>query len=306
MVMPRTNDAVVEAFSPDNGIRFIYSDVTGVARRLVAGHGVSPAAAPGFGRVLACTALMQVDFIDEDETLVVSADVGGRFGGFLVEFDGRGFMRGAPFEKSPDTLVCPAGTDPGDFFGLGAKVKATRVKRDDGTIRSQMTMETQPDKTAAPEAVFSGVLSSAIPSRVCTSASAWDGRPERIRALAVQRVPGGSEQVYKRLCDLVDDGTVAEQLSTDPTLDAMRDVLGLPDLFSGPTRAVDFGCTCSEAKILSAWADLPEREIAGIVRSMRPKVFRCHLCGRTWEIEPGKVVAAAKAAEAAENGRNGR
>ncbi|MBQ7667442.1 MAG: Hsp33 family molecular chaperone HslO [Kiritimatiellae bacterium] len=297
--MPRTNDSVVEAFSPANGIRFVYSDVTGVARRLVAGHGVSAAAAPAFGRVLACAALMQVDFIDDDETLVVSIDVGGRFGGFTIEFDGCGYLRGAPFETRPDTIVNPAGGDADDFFGFGARVKATRMKREDGAIRSQMTMETKPDRSAAPETLFSEILSSAIPSRICTSASAWIGVPERVRALAVQRVPGGSEQVFGRICGLVDDGTLAEQLSSDPTLDAMRDVLDLPDLFSGPTRAVDFGCTCSEEKILAAWAGLPPQEIIGFVRAGRPRLFRCHLCGRVWEIPLGKIVAAAK--EAAES-----
>ena len=306
MVMPRTNDAVVEAFSPEGGVRFVYSDVTGVARRLVAGHGVSPAAAPAFSRVLACTALMQVDFVDDDETLVVSADLGGRLGGFCVEYDGRGFMRGHPFETRPETLAPPHGGDPDDFFGFSARVKATRVRRGDSSVKSQMTMETPKDRPATPEAVFSELLSAAIPTRVCACASAWEGVPERVRALAVQRVPGGSEAVFKRLSGLVDDGTLAEQLSSDPTLDAMRDVLGLPDLFTGPTRALAFGCTCSEEKILASWAMLPREELVGMMRPLKPRFFRCHMCGRTFEFGPEKMLVALEAGkEARKRRKNG-
>lgn len=289
MVMPRTNDSVVEAFSPAGGVRFLYSDVTGVARALVRGHGVSAAAAPAFSRILACTALMQVDFLDDDETLVVSADLDGRLGGFCVEYDGRGFMRGAPFERSPDTLAPARGSDPSDFFGTSAKVKVTRVRRGDGTIRSQMTMETPKDRSVEPDILFSELLSAAIPSRVVSCASEWDGVPERVRAMAAQRVPGGSERVYKRVCDLLGDGTLAEQLSSDPTLEAMRDVLDLPDLFSGPTRALAFGCSCSEEKVLDAWTSMPADEISGKLRPRKPLEFRCHLCGRLWELAPEKV-----------------
>lgn len=296
MVMPRTNDAVVEAFSPANGIRFIYSDVSGVARSLVAGHGVSPAAAAPFGRMVACTALMQVDFVDDDELLVVSVDVGGRFGGFLLEYDGRGYLRGGPWEKSPETLVASSGTDAGDFFGFGARVKATRVKQPGASIRSQMSMEIPGNRQVSPELIFSELLSSAIPSRVCTSASEWNGIPDRVRALAVQRVPGGSEQAFNRICSLIDDGTAAEQLSSDPTLEAMRDVLGLPDMFSGPTRAIDFGCSCSLPRIIESLGDRSKAEIAGMVRMNRPRTFRCHLCGKTWEIQPEQIVAAYRAA----------
>lgn len=287
--MPRSNDAVVEAFSPESGVRFVYADVTGVARRLVAGHGVSAAAAPAFSRILACTALMQVDFVDPDETLVVSADLTGRLGGFHIEYDGRGFLRGAPFEPRPETLPAPRGSAGDDFFGMGSRVKVTRVRRGDGSIRSQVSMETPKSRFSTPEFLFSELLSASVPSKVCTSAGEWNGVPERVRALAAQRVPGGSETVYKRISGLVEDGTLAEQLSADPTLDAMRDVLGLPDLFTGPTRAVAFGCTCSEARILEAWKALPREELEGMLKPLRPRVFRCHLCGREWEIGPGRI-----------------
>lgn len=295
MVMPRSNDAVVEAFSPGSGMRFVYADVTGVARRLVAGHGISRAATPAFSRILACTALMQVDFVDEDETLVVSADLGGALGGFHVEYDGRGLMRGFPFEKFPETLAHAHAGSPDDLFGTSSRVKVTRRRRGDGSIRSQMAMETPEGRAAIPEFLFSELLSAALPSKVCTSASEWDGVPERVRGLAVQRVPAGSEQTYKRICDLVDDGTVGEQLASDPTLDAMRDVLGLPDLFTGPTRPVAFGCTCSEERVLASWFDMPRKELEGMLRPLKPRTFRCHLCGRKIEIGPEKILAVLRA-----------
>ena len=70
----------------------------------------------------------------------------------------------------------------------------------------------------------------------------------------------------------------------------MREVLSLDDLVTGPTRAIAFGCTCSRERVLESYASLPRDELEGMLRPLRPRVFRCHLCGRELTIAPEDLV----------------
>ena len=282
MVLARTNDAAVEAFCPKTRLRFLYADVSETARRLARSHGCSEAAAPLLGKALAGTALAGVDFVEPGERLVVSAEVRGRAAGWLTELDGDGHLRGALHENAPETLPCEPGGAEDDFWGAEASAKATRL-RADGNVRSQMAFQCRP---GTPEACFTEMLSAAAPTRLCMVATLFEGEPDRVRALALQLVHEGSRREFKRVAKLFDDGTVADQLAFDATLPTMREVLSLDDLVTGPTRAIAFGCTCSRERVLESYASLPRDELEGMLRPLRPRVFRCHLCGRELTIAP--------------------
>ena len=92
------------------------------------------------------------------------------------------------------------------------------------------------------------------------------------------------------MAKLFEDGTVADTLAYDATLPTMREVLGLDDLVTGPTRAIAFGCSCSEERVLASYADLSRPVLEGMLRPLRPREFRCHLCGRRYTITPEQIV----------------
>lgn len=292
MVLARTNDACLEAFSPSKRLRFLYADVSETARRLSAAHGLSAPAARLFGKALAGLGLLGVDVGEDDEILCFDADLQGPLGGFHLERDGSGHMRGHVFETRPETLLPPGGeaTDSA-LCGRAARVKITRVQDGGGAIRSQMSFAVEP---ATPDIVLTAFFNNAIPTRVVLSATEWDGEPDRVRALALQRLPGAEDKDFDRVASLFADGTVADQLAFDATLATMRDVLDLWDLKTGPTRALAFGCSCSARRVLASFAERPAAELRALAAAGRPVPFRCHLCGRAYSVGPATLVALAR------------
>ena len=302
MVLARTNDGCLEAFSPAKRLRFLYADVSETARRLVRAHGLSAPAARVFGKALAGLGILGVDVGDDDEILCFDTDLRGPLGGFHLERDGNGHLRGRAFETRPETLLPPE-TEPTDaaLCGRAARVKISRVQEGGGAIRSQMSFAVEP---ATPDVILTAFFNNAIPTRVVLSATDWDGEPDRVRALALQRLPGAADTDFDRVAALFADGTVADQLAFDASLATMRDVLDLWDLKTGPTRALAFGCSCSARRVLASFAGRPAAELRGLAAPGRPVVFRCHLCGREYRIGPATLAALALRREKPASGGN--
>lgn len=283
MVLKRTNDSAVEAFSPKTGLRFLYADVSETAGELVRRHGCAPSAAIALGKILAGTGILSIDHLDFPETLAVDGVVDGRLAGFHTEVDGGGHLRGYVFESDPDTLGPPF-SDPNEVYGTEANVKVTKLQSDDGAVRSQVAFSSKP---ALPEAVFSGFLASnGAPTRMSLVVTGTDVDLDRARGLAVQCLPNGSKNEFRRVSGFFQDGTIADTLAFDATLATLREVLGLYDLVTGPTRAIALGCTCSEQAVLASYASLPKEVLQGWIRALASQTFRCHLCGRTFVLSP--------------------
>ena len=294
MVVARTNDACVEGFSPHSRLRFLYSDVSETAARLQAQHGNCLASASVLARALAGIALVGIDLGEQDETISLHAEVNGRVGGFFVEMTGRGELRGYTHNADLESLPPPE-LDVPDPCGSFARVKLTRT-HESGRVRSQMSFSVSP---ASEQNIFLEFYNATmqIPSQVCIQAAVFDTRVERARALAVQQMPDGRKSDFKRVSGLFADGTVAEQLEFDASVNTLREIFDLPDLTTGPTRALTFGCTCSQDVAEASFATRSKLELDGLVRMARPQTFRCHLCGRVYTLPPEKLFQLALAAK---------
>jgi redox-regulated HSP33 family molecular chaperone len=110
-------------------------------------------------------------------------------------------------------------------------------------------------------------------------------------------MPDGRKSEFKRIASLFADGTVSEQLEYDASVNTLREIFDLPDLATGPTRALAFGCTCSQSVAEASYATRSKPELDGLVRTARPQTFRCHLCGRGYTLTPEKLFQLALAAK---------
>ena len=68
MVLARSNDSAIEAFSPGARIRFLYADVSETTRRLARSHGYPADASRLLGMALAGSALVGLE-IDQDHAV---------------------------------------------------------------------------------------------------------------------------------------------------------------------------------------------------------------------------------------------
>lgn len=294
MVVARTNDACVEGFSPHARLRFLYSDVSETAAKLQIQHGNCLASGSVLARALAGIALVGIDLGEQDETISMHAEVNGRVGGFFAEMTGRGELRGYTHNTDFDELPPPEPDIP-DPCGTVARVKLTRT-HESGRIRSQMSFSVSPASEQNILVEFYNATMQ-IPTQVCLHAAAFDNRIERARALAVQLMPDGRKSDFKRISALFADGTVSEQLEYDASVNTLREIFELPDLTTGPTRALAFGCTCSQSVAEASYATRSKPELDGLVRTARPQTFRCHLCGKVYTLTPEKLFQLALAAK---------
>lgn len=279
MVTARTNDACVEGFCPITRLRFLYSDVSETAALLNEQHNSDQAAAEILGRALAGIALVGIDLGEQDEMISMHTETAGPIGGYLVEMTGRGELRGYAYARR---LPPPENNEPISPYGPMARVKMTR-SHESGSIRSQMAFNVMP---AGERDILMEFYNSTlqIPTQVCLHAHVFDGHLESVRALAVQRMPDGRKSDFARISALFKDGTVQEQLEFDASTATLREIFSLPELTTGPTRALRMGCTCSQASVDAAYASTPKDVLQGIARTGRNETFRCHLCGQTYTL----------------------
>lgn len=285
MVTARTNDACVEGFCPVTRLRFLYSDVSETAARLQEQHGSDQTVAEILGRALAGIALIGIDLGEQDEMISMHAETSGPIGGYLVEMTGRGELRGYTYSTELSPAKNNEVTVP---YGPMARVKMTRT-HESGRIRSQMTFNAMPAKERDILLEFYNATLQ-IPTQVCLNAQHFGGRLENVRALAMQRMPDGRKSDFKRISELFKNGAVQEQLEFDASSATLREVFALPELTTGPTRALQMGCTCSQAVVETAYANYPKRVLHGMARTGRDEVFRCHLCGQTYILNHDKLV----------------
>ncbi len=286
MVTARTNDACVEGFCPNSRLRFLYSDVSETAAILQQQHESSLVSGLVLSRALAGIALIGIDLGEQEETLSLQAETEGRIGGYLVEMTGRGDLRGYTYSKNiPQTIE--NGSESNEPHGAVARVKVTRT-HESGRIRSQMAFSVTP---ATENDILMEFYNSTlqIPTQVCICATSFDTRIERVRALAVQQMPDGRKSEFKRITGLFKDGTVSEQLEFDASVATLREIFNLPELTTGPTRALRFGCTCSLSAAEASFSSRSKHELNGLLREGNAQQFRCHLCGKVYTLPIEKI-----------------
>jgi molecular chaperone Hsp33 len=57
---------------------------------------------------------------------------------------------------------------------------------------------------------------------------------------------------------------------------------------------LEFGCTCSEERVLAGILSLPNADVKDMAEAAQPLEVRCDACGRRYEIDPTTVQALAR------------
>ncbi len=307
MVMVRSNDSCVEAFSPSSQLRFLFSDVSFSAADICELHGYSPGAAVALARMLAGAALAGIDYAGLDETICLHAETGGPLGGVHVEMEGTGKLRGYVYNGGdPRDVSQLSGAENCDGFlwgGDGSSVRFTRLDAA-GHIRAQISADIS---EPGPEAVLLSFYnaSPAGTSPVAVALSAGLDPKMRLcfaRGLAMQQASDSAKEIFSKLSGYFRSGAVRDLLVSGSTSGVFRQFFGIDDIITGPTRTLQFGCVCSRELAERSYSSRTAEELRGMLKPGLDAVFKCHLCGRHYVIPRGRIAEFASAAGAREAG----
>ena len=291
MVIARANDACVEGFSSISRIRFLYSDVSEISRKLCELRDYSLLSSSCLAQMLAGAALLGMGLAESDDMIVLDTESDGLLGGCHLEMTGHGCMRGYVQNRMLQSINAKNSMDRNDrdltlkdIWGSHGKVRFSRTDTTDKIV-SQIFFEMSKCHS---ENIFEDFFGAGFKMPACVNivATTLNNEIDRARALAMLGMPDSNTKDFMRLKQLFNDGTVAEQLEYDASLSTMREVFDMPDILTGPTRTLQFGCSCSRQRSEDAIASLPKAELAGLSNSGSGKTFQCHLCGKTYFIPP--------------------
>ncbi len=284
-----------QGLSAGSRVRVVTAQVTMLAKALEARHLAGPAAGAVLAEGLAAAALLAVDLGRADETIYIRLKVTGPVDGVLVEASGAGDLRGFTHRKVIDALDAAETMAPAD--ALGDAGSAQIVHSLPGRVLNQSVMEVRPPRFETLLARWF-LQSLQVPSAVAVVAESDAGGVRLARALLAQRMPDTDPAVFARVLEAFADGRAAACLRESADLEALRDVLALPDLAPREPQPLQFRCRCSRERSEAALGALPLDELDAMLAENKNHSVTCHMCGEDYAITPDTLrrLRAARAA----------
>jgi len=274
-------DRIVRGFSEATGLRFFYADVTESAATLERRHLSGPAAGIVLGRALAAVALLHPNLARADEVLSMQLKTDGPIGGFLVEVNAAGDLRGYTYRKILD-----------DFDGLH-DIDVSPLLGSDGTIAvihsnsdRVLGIAKLPGHPPGIRMLLERYLSQSlqIASGVSLTTLSREGFLKRSTGLVVQKMPTSDADEFDRVAARFREATVGKFLESSDRLEDFRELLRVPDLESVESTPLRFRCGCTYEKIRAVVATLPLAEISAILDRGEAQRVVCHFCGETFAV----------------------
>lgn len=281
MIMAKTADSRVAAFSPSGKIRFVQAEVTDSARELERSHLCGPTAGMIQAEALAGVALLGSELAAESETVTLRLKVSGPVGGLLVEAGADGSLRGYTNVKVMNDLDACEELDVSAALGDQAEMQIIRSVP--GRILASAATSMSPASvTHCLELYYRQSLQR--PALVQIAVMAYGGFIDGARGLMVEKLPDGDEAVFARIARYFEDGTLLECLECAASLRTVCETVGLADcVFEAPFR-LRFACRCSPERVDGMLALLPPGDLEAMIVEDRPAQIFCQMCGRGYQV----------------------
>jgi molecular chaperone Hsp33 len=288
MIMSKTADSLMSAFSPQAKINLILAEVTDSARELERSHLCGPTAGLIQAEALAGVALLGAELSRPDEAVSLRLRVSGPVGGLLVEAASDGGLRGYTQVKVMNDLDACEELDASSALGDWAEVQVVRSMP--GKILASGATEVSPASvTRGLEQYYRQSLQRQV--RIQVSALAYGGFIDGARGLMVECLPDGSREAYAQVTRLVEDGTVMECLEAAASLASICATLGLSDCVPQAPKPLRFACRCTPARVEAALAAMPADELRALAAEGRPAQIHCHMCGKGYQVDEARIRA---------------
>lgn len=286
MFMAKPSDVIVTGGARDDGLRFIFVDVTDSARALARGHLAGPAAAGALAEGLVAVAILGTDLSEPEETVSLYMKTDGPIESLLVEASFEGCLRGFTAKKILNDFDGLQDIDMNAVFGSEGDVNVMRSVP--GQIRAQTGQHMRKprpvnalyDYYTGSEQRIVGVSASVLPGN--------DG-PDIARGVLVELMPDGNSATFERVVAEMNRRSFYEAIESASGAMALCDELGLGGIVTDNPRPLRFACRCSRDRALSTLRALPKEELDAMKNAGRPIDIYCHMCGRTHTFKPEEL-----------------
>ncbi len=275
-------DRIVRGLLPARGLRVVFARVTETARLARMLHGLYPTSARLFAEGLAAGALLGALQKREQDHVNLQLECDGPVGGFLVDADAAGNVRG--YVRHAEVHF-PGDPDRGARAALGGTGHLTvlRPMADGSYYRSTTQLEAF-DLVEDLRRWFaaSEQVSTALDLRVLSQGDELLGD---VVGLLVQRLPDGDERAIEEARARIAAGALPALLGRDPHAQAaIGAVVGegfelLADL------EVAWRCGCDHARARTAVSALGIAGIDEVLASERRAVIDCQFCRKRYVVE---------------------
>ena len=281
MIMSKIADGRVAAFSPSAKIRVVLAEVTDSARELERSHLCGPTAGLIQAEALAGVALLGADLTGADETVTFGMKVSGPLGGLLVEAAADGGLRGYTHIKVMNEFDAAEELDTSTALGEQAQVQIIRSRP--GKVINSGLVEVSPAAIShALELYYKQSLQRS--AWIQTSALAYGAFIDSARAVMVECLPDGDDEVFAKIEESFSDGTVLDCLEAAASLKTLCETIGLEDCTFEEAKPLKFACKCSVERVEGMVAGLPTEDIRAMLAKAEPVQVFCHMCGKGYRV----------------------
>lgn len=289
MLKLKSDDTRVLGRCSRQRLRVLYAEVAETARLLSARQACGPASTLVLAEALTAAALLGAELGSPAATVTLRAACEGPAGDVTAEAAGDGALRGGPERKTiPDWDE----RDPLDLAALTGPAARVSILQSGaaGEPASQAEFSVQGGGLRHALQIYAR-LTLRRPTLAALSVCTHPDGLDWACGLLLQCPPDGHSGLIEERQRLFDDGTVAERLSVDPSLDSIRELLDLPDLSVERVQPLFFGCSCSRESICSQFDALSVQDLNRLRRRGRSHSLSCPLCGEQYMFGPADLGA---------------
>jgi len=288
MIMSKVADSAASAFSPSARINVVYVEVTDSARELERSHLCGPTAGLIQAEALAGVALLGTELTQPDETVTLRLKASGPIGGLLVEAAADGGLRGYTQVKVMNDLDACEELDASAALGDSAEVVVVRSLP--GKILSSGSSEVNPASVVhGIEQYYRNSLQRQVVVQI--SALAYGGFIDGARGLMFECLPDGNRELFNRLSQFTEDGTVLECLEAAASLATICETVGLTDCTFQAAKPLRFACRCSPERVDNMLSGMPAEDLKAMIQDGVPVQIYCHMCGKGYRVEIDRLQA---------------
>lgn len=282
---------ITRAITADGSARMILADTTEIVQKAADIHSTSKTAAAALGRSLTAASLMGSLLKDKDNSLTLQINGGGPIGRIVCVSDYKGNVRG--YADNPTVELLPNSRGKLDVGGAVGKDGGLTVIRDMGMGEPYVGTCPLVSGEIAEDITKYFATSEQIPT-VCALGVRVDQDRHVLAAggFLVQVLPGADDSVIsaieKNMTSVSSvSAMIQKNMSAEEIIGTVFDGIDheLFDEFD-----IDYVCTCSRERYLTAIAGLSANDIKELTEEDKPIEAVCHFCNKKYTFTGNEVL----------------